>query len=84
MSAAETSRLIESRGDPVGDRAFQRLVVEDRRHQERRELRLAPHRLLRFLADSRKQRIAAGEPDNPGGQTLRHDELLIPLAVGSI
>ena len=67
--------IVEARGDPIGDRALQRLMVEDRGHQEGGELGLAPHRLLRLLADPREQRIVAREPDDAGGQTLRHGEL---------
>ena len=68
-------RIVEPRRDPVGDRALERLMVEDRRHQEGGELGLAPHRLLRLLPDAGEQRIASGKPDDPGSQTLRHDEL---------
>ncbi len=51
-------------------------MVENVHGQKQRELGLPPHQLFRLLADARKQRIVAGKPDNPGGQTLRHDELL--------
>ena len=67
--------VVETRRDAVGDRTLKTVMVEDVRHQERRELRLAPHRFFRFLPDAREQRIVASEPDNSGGQTLRHDEL---------
>ena len=55
-------------------RAFERIVVENVHGEEQRELRLAPHRLFRLLTDAREQRIGASNPDNPSGQTLRHDE----------
>ena len=55
-------------------RAFERMVVENVHGEKQRELRLAPHRFFRFLPDAGKQRICASNPDDPGGQTLRHDE----------
>ncbi len=68
--------VVEPRRDPVGDRAFQRRMIEDRRLQERRQFGLAPHRLVRLLADAREKRIIPGEPDDAGRQSLRHGELL--------
>ena len=67
--------MVETRRDAVGDRTFQGVMIEDVRHQERRELRLAPHRFFRFLPDAREQRIGAGDPDDSRSQTLGHGEL---------
>ena len=71
-----TSPMVEPRGDAMDDGALERLVVQDRRHQERRELRLAPRGLLRFGADAREQRIVAADADQMGDLALRHDNLL--------
>ncbi len=45
-------------GDPVGHRAFQGGVVEDRRHDEGRELRLVAHHRLGLGAQARPDRVA--------------------------
>ena len=66
--------MVEPRGDAMRHRAFERVVIENVDGEKQRELWLAPRRLFRFLTDARKQRIGASNPDDPGGQTLRHDE----------
>ena len=71
-------RIVQPRGDPEDDRALQRVMVQDGGHQEGRELGLAPDRLFGFLTDAREQRIVAGEPDDAGSRTLRHEKLLAP------
>jgi hypothetical protein len=50
------------------------MMIENIHGKKQRELWLAPRRFFRFLSDSGKQGIGASDPDNPGGQTLRHDE----------
>jgi hypothetical protein len=67
--------MVETRGDAMRDRAFKRVVVEDIHGEEQRELRLAPPGFLSLLPDPRKQRVGACDPNDSGGQTLRHDEL---------
>ncbi len=58
----------------MGHRPFERMVIENVHGEKQRELWLAPHRLFRLLPDASKQRIGASNADDPGGQTLRHDE----------
>ena len=55
-------------------RAFERMVIENVHGEKQRELWLSPQSFFRFLPDAGEQWIGARDPDNPGGQTLRHDE----------
>jgi hypothetical protein len=48
------------------DRRFERVMIEDRGHQERRESRLALRGLLRLAPDLREQRIGARQSDDVG------------------
>jgi hypothetical protein len=66
--------MIEPRGHAVRHRPFERVVIENVHGKKQCELGLAPHRLFRFLPDAAEQRIGATDPDDPGSQTLRHDE----------
>ena len=67
--------MIEPGCDAMRHGAFERMMVENIDGEKEREFGLAPDRLFRFLPDAGEQRIGARDPDDPGGQTLRHDEL---------
>ena len=66
--------MVEPVGDAVDDRAFQRLVIEHRAGQERRQHRIVARGVLRFDANAREQRIVVAEADHPGRRLLRHSE----------
>src|SRR5271163_2309934 len=68
--------MVEPFSDTVDDGVLQRVVIENSRHQERGERGIATRRLLRLDADTRKQRVAATEPQYLCRRTLRHDNLL--------
>ena len=54
-------RMPQPGGDPVGDRALQRGVVQDRRHDEGGELRLGAQDILRLGAQPRPDRVEVRE-----------------------
>ena len=66
--------MVEPRGDTVRDRPFKRIVVENANREKEPKFGLTSRRLFCFLPDASKQRIGACDPDDPRGQTLRHDE----------
>jgi hypothetical protein len=66
-------RVIEPLGDPVHDRGLERVVVQDGREDEGRELGLAPHHLLGLTADARPDRIDLAERAGGFDLVLGHD-----------
>ena len=76
--------VVEPRGDPMGDRLLQRLVIENRGGEHEREPRLPARGFLGLLPDAGEQRIIAGKPDDPGRKILRHWRLLTTKTARSI
>jgi hypothetical protein len=68
--------MVEPRRDAMNHGALERLVIEDRRQQKRREFRLAPRRLIRLLANPRKKRITMPDADDSGERTRSHGVVL--------
>ncbi len=56
--------------------AFERVVIEDGRQQERRQFRFVLCRLIGLRANAREQRLVAADADQMGDLALRHRELL--------
>ena len=65
--------MVEPLGDPVHHRLFERVVVQDGRIDEARELRLAPHHVFRLMAHARPDRIDLVERVDEPGVMLGHD-----------
>ena len=51
--------VIEPLGDAMNDRVLERIVIEDRRHEEGGERGIAPRGFFRLDADAREHRIVA-------------------------
>ena len=68
-------RTIETRGDAMNDRCLQRVVMQNARIDERRQLALVPYDLLGFATDPRPYRVHLIQPS--GSHLLPgHDRLL--------
>ena len=67
--------MVEPLGDAVDHRGLQRVVVQDRRIDEGRELGLAPHDLLGLAADARPDRVDLVERVGGSRLLLGHDRL---------
>src|SRR5450755_1682910 len=65
--------MVEPRGDAVGDRLLELVVIEYGRENKGRELRCAPRDLFRFLADARPYRIEAANGFGELGLMLGHE-----------
>ena len=73
--------MIEPLGDAVHDRLLERVVMQDRRIDEARKLRLAPHHLLGLVADARPDRIDLVEPVYGLELLLGHGSLRLGCAM---
>ena len=67
--------MIEPLRHAMHDRGFERVVMQDGRIDEGRELGLAPHGLLGLVADARPNRIDLVERVCGSCVSLRHDRL---------
>ena len=53
MRPARQGRMVQPLRQPINDRCFKRVVMQDRRIDERSKLRLAPDRFFGLAADAR-------------------------------